>query len=103
MPSSSVSQSMPRAWRNWLRRSSASSIVGAITTVQSDVLLIVSHVAPSVGAVAGEHLELVRQLVEGGREVRHLGVLGHQPQRLLLALTADHDRRAAGGDRELAS
>ena len=33
----------------------------------SGVLLIVVDVAPDVGAVRGEHLELVRDLVEAGR------------------------------------
>ena len=47
MSSSRVAQSMPRALRKSSRRPSASSIVGAIRTVQSDVLLIVSMSRPA--------------------------------------------------------
>ena len=69
----------------------------------SDGLVDRADVAADVGAVAGEHLELAGELVEAGGEVGHLGVLGHEAQRLLLALAADHDRRAAGRDRRRAS
>ena len=97
--SSRLSQSMPRAARKPLRRPTASSIVAPTAIEHSEVLLMVADVAADVGAVAGQHLELAGELVEAGGEVGHLGVLGHEPQRLLLALAADHDRRPAGRDR----
>src|SRR5918995_3281354 len=50
-------------------------------------------VAADVGAVAGQHLELVGQLVLGGDDVAGVGVLRHEPQRHPLARPADEDGR----------
>src|SRR5829696_1065547 len=57
------------------------------------------RVPPHVGAVAGEDLELVGQLVLGGDDVAGVGVLGHQPERHPLAGSADEDGWPAGRDR----
>ena len=54
---------------------------------------------PTSAQCCGEHLQLAGDLVEAGREVGHLGVLGHEAQGLLLPLAADHDGGPTGRDR----
>src|SRR5699024_8148699 len=54
-------------------------------------------VAPEGLAVPAEHVELVRE-VGAVEEVAGLGVLRDEPQRLLLAATADEDRRVRALD-----
>ena len=72
------------------------SVVGSSGRGPQDRLADARAVGALVRAVAGEHIELGPHgvsVVRPGEEVAGVGVLGHEPQRLLLAGTADHDRR----------
>jgi hypothetical protein len=61
------------------------------------VFSILSVVVPAFGgAVLAQYVELLRDLGGAGAEhIARVGVAGDQPQRLLLAPTANHDRRGA--------
>ena len=53
------------------------------------------RVAADVLAVALEHAEQVLDALDVAEQVRAVGVLGHEPQRLALAAAADQDRDVA--------
>ena len=57
------------------------------------------EVAPDRRAVLGQDRVLRQELVRPAEQVRGVGVLGDEAERLLLAAAADHDRDARPGDR----
>ena len=59
------------------------------------VLVISRRVAADVLAVALEHAEQVLDALDVAEQVRAVGVLGHEAQRLALAAAADQDRDVA--------
>ena len=77
------------------RTRSASASVARIVILQPTVRSIVAGIAADVGAVLAQDGVLVGQRLGRPEDVPHVGVLGDDPQRLLLPAATDHHRQVA--------